>query len=89
MRQDVIWRVLRSYGADAKLILIRILQSACGNAKAAVRCGKSLGEWFQQEKDVRQGDPISPLLFIVYLECAMQSIRDSSEGTSVHGRLIS
>ena len=38
------------------------------SAKAAVRNGTEIGDCFPQEKDCRQGDPSSPIIFITYVE---------------------
>lgn len=86
IRQDVIWAVLKSYGVDAKLI--RVLRNIYDSAKAAVRVGNEVGEWFRQEKGSRQGDPLSPVIFIVYLERVMQRLCRNMTGVSIHGRRI-
>ena len=62
----MIWAVLGLYGLDERLIII--LKSIYENAKAAVRDGTDLGEWFKQEKGVGQGDHISPNVLTLYLE---------------------
>ena len=56
-------------GIDEKLIIV--LKSIYENEKAAVKVGTNLEEWFIQEKEVRQGDPMSPNALKMYLERAM------------------
>ena len=58
------------------------------SAKAAVRFGNDIGDWFRQEKGSRQGGPLSPVIFIVYLERVMQRLCRNTTGVSVQGRLI-
>ena len=36
-------------------------------------------------RSTRQGDPISPTVFIADLEGAMDKVKDSEKGISVHG----
>ena len=38
------------------------------NAQAVVRVNNELGEWFNVRKGTRQGDPVSPHVFITHLE---------------------
>ena len=84
---DLIWATLRSYGVEEGLIdLLKIIYS---DAKAAVRIGGNLGEWLHQEKGTRQGDPISPIIFTIYLERILEHLSDEDQGgLSVHGYKI-
>ena len=81
-----IWAVLESYGIEQKLI--NIIKLVYGSAQAAVRVDGELGDWFRQEVGSRQGDPISPTIFIIYLERIVQRLHEVSTGVSVHGRPI-
>ncbi len=83
VRHNLMWKVFASYGVQPKLI--RVMQCVCQSAKAAVRSGSSLGDWFHQQKGVRQGDPLSPTIFIIYLERALQKLSTHSTGLSLHG----
>ena len=87
IKQNVIWAVLSSYGIQAKLI--RVLQQLYEQSKAAVKMGKDIGEWFMQTLGTKQGDPLSPLIFISHLERLMDKAEDGvKEPVSIHGRLI-
>ena len=47
-------------------------------------CGQE-GSWFATSRGTRQGDPISPTVFIADLERAMDKVKNGEEGISVHG----
>ena len=83
---DVCWAVLRSYGVEEKII--SILSHIYENSKAAVRLGKDIGDWINQEMGTKQGDPISPTLFITHLERVLERLQDMEKGISVHGHCI-
>ena len=83
---DVCWAVLRSYGVVEKII--NILSHIYENSKAAVRLGKDIGDWINQEMGTKQGDPISPTLFITYLERVLEWLQDMEKAISVHGHCI-
>jgi len=87
IKQSVISAVLSSYEVQAKLI--RVFQKLYQKSKAAVKMGQDIGEWFMQTVGTRQGDPLSPLIFISYLERLMDKEKDSDKvPVSIHGRLI-
>ena len=77
---------MKSYDVDSKLI--RLLKEINGNAQAAVRIGNEIGAWFDTSRGTRQGDPISPSLFIMHLERALDKIRDEEAGVSISGTRI-
>lgn len=86
VRHDILEAVLRSFGVGRRLT--QLLNSACQEAKSAVRVGREIGEWFQISVGAKQGDPISPTEFITYLERVMEKIREKESGISVNGTLI-
>ncbi len=75
-----------SYGVGARLN--KILQSSCEISQSAVRVGREMGDWFKTTVGTRQGDPISPTIFISYFERIMDLVRDNGTGISVHGYKI-
>ncbi|CAF4177383.1 unnamed protein product [Rotaria magnacalcarata] len=58
------------------------------NAQSAVRVDKEIGEWFHTSVGTRQGDPLSPLLFITYLERVMDKAIQTDSGISISGTLV-
>jgi len=75
--------MLESYGVDSKLI--HLLKDINYNAEAAVRVCGELGSWFGINRGTRQGDPISPCVFITHLERAIDSIKNEDAGISIYG----
>jgi len=65
------------------------MQHISERAKSAGRVGGELGDWFRTTVGTRQGDPISPTIFISYLERVMDIIKENGTGISVLGHKIS
>ena len=82
----VIWAVLESFGIEQKLI--HLLKEIYLSAKAAVRIGNDTGNWFKQEVGSRQGDPLSPTIFTIYLERILQNMQEEMPGVSIHGTRV-
>ena len=53
-----------------------------------MRVGQELGEWFEQRVGTRQGDPVSPVIFITYLERAMDKNEVNRKGITISGETI-
>ena len=80
-----LWAVFRSYGVPDKLV--RLLSSLYADSKMAVWVNNELREWFAAEIVSRQGDQISPIVFITLLERVMETVEcDSGDiGVNIHG----
>ena len=86
IKHKVIWAVLRSYGIEEKMVTL--LQKIYEKAQSAVRIGKNQEEWFHADLGTRQGDSLSPLLFIAYLERVMDHTKESNCGIRLGGTLV-
>ncbi|CAF4463173.1 unnamed protein product [Rotaria socialis] len=86
IKHKIIWAMLKSYGVDTKMVTL--LQKIYEKSQSAVRIGKDNGEWFRTDVGTRQGDPLSPLLFIAYLERVMDQVRQNTCGINISGILI-
>jgi hypothetical protein len=86
IKHKIIWAMLKSYGVETKLITL--LQKIYENTQPAVRTGKENGECFQTDVEIRQGDPLSPLLFIAYLERVMDQLRHNTCEINIGGKFI-
>ncbi|CAF2133571.1 unnamed protein product [Rotaria magnacalcarata] len=86
IKHNIIWVVLKSYGIGNKTLAL--LQNIYEQAQSAVRVDKEIGEWFHTSVGTRQGDPLSPLLFITYLERVMDKAIQTDSGISISGTLV-
>jgi hypothetical protein len=59
------WYKMITYGISCKII--KILQSMYNSAKLCVRASGSLTDYFDSYTGVKQGETISPLLFILFV----------------------
>jgi hypothetical protein len=86
IKHKIIWAVLQSYGVETKMI--RLLHKIYEKAQSAIRIGKDRGDWFQTDVGTRQGDPLSPLLFITYLERVMDQVKQNTCGINISGIIV-
>ena len=86
VKHKVIWAVLRSYDIEEKMVTL--LEKIYEKAQSAVRIGKNQGAWSRTEVGIRQGDPLSPLLFIEYLEKVMDHLKESKYGINISGTIV-
>ena len=86
VKHKIIWAVLRSYGVEEKMVTL--LQKIYEITQLAVRIRKMQGVWFPIDIGTRQGDPLSPLLFIVYLERVMDHLKESECGININGIIL-
>jgi len=52
----------------------RVVDILLNKTKLVVRINGQFGNWFDSNVGIPQGDSLSPLLFIIYLEAALKSV---------------
>ena len=67
--------------------MVALPQKIYWKAQSTVRIGRRQGEWFYTGTRTRQGDPLSPLLFIAYLERVMDHMKENNCGKRFGGIL--
>ena len=78
LHRPTMWNILRSYGLPMKIInIIRMLYDG---STSCVRVGGTNTERFEITSGVRQGDVLSPVLFIIVLDWVMRRTCDISDG---------
>ena len=78
---------MRLYNINANLI--RVIKQLYDKATSAVYYNGSTGDWFRTTVGVRQGCPLSPTLFNLFLERIMTDALQEHEGTvSIGGRTV-
>ena len=86
IKHNIIWAVLRFYGVENKLVIL--LQQIYNKSQSAVRIGTDIGDWFPINVGTRQGDTLSPILFIAYLEKVMEEVINEDKGVNASGTLV-
>jgi hypothetical protein len=51
----------------------------------SVKVNDSMGSYFKSRKGVRQGDPLSPLLFNLTSDCLAKMVQIAQENTLIKG----
>ena len=74
-----LWATMRLYNINANLI--RVIKQLYDKATSAVYYNGSTGDWFRTTVGVRQGCPLSPTLFNIFLERIMTDALQEHEGT--------
>ena len=66
VNRDIIYTSLIKYNIPDKLI--KLIKLTMQHTKMKVKVNNSYSEWFETKTGVRQGDPLSALLFSVVLD---------------------
>ena len=64
--REGLWEALKQYGVKGRLL--RAVQGLYKDSEATVRVGEEIIDWFEVQPGVRQGCPMSPWLFNIYLD---------------------
>lgn len=83
--QAGLWQVMREFNFDNNIV--KIIQALYDNASSAVLFNNQVGDFFKTPVGVRQGCPLSPTLFNIFLEHIMLRTLDNFQPSiSINGR---
>ena len=78
LHRNSMWKILRSYGLPMKIInMIKLLYEG---SKSCVRVGGTNTDYFDITSGVKQGDVLSPILFIVMVDWILRRTVDGEDG---------
>ncbi|CAG4934862.1 unnamed protein product [Colias eurytheme] len=80
LSHDSIWETLRTQNVEKEYI--QVLKNIYSDCRSRVKLEK-VGPWFPVKRGVRQGDPISPKLFIATLESVISHLDWSQYGIKI------
>jgi hypothetical protein len=72
VNRDVIFSSLTEHNVPDKLI--KLIKLTMQQTKMKVKVNNGYSEWFETKTGVRQGDPLSALLFSVVLDSAINNL---------------
>ncbi|PZC85788.1 hypothetical protein B5X24_HaOG215150 [Helicoverpa armigera] len=85
LKHSYIWDSLKNQGVESKYI--RIIKQIYINSTAKIQL-ESLGEQFEVQKGVRQGDPLSPKIFNAVLENIFRQMNWDDFGININGEKL-
>eukprot|EP00033_Pygsuia_biforma_P000669 GCRY01000787.1.p1 GENE.GCRY01000787.1~~GCRY01000787.1.p1 ORF type:complete len:657 (-),score=74.41 GCRY01000787.1:34-2004(-) len=84
-RNGLWWR-LEKMGVDGKCG--RLIRKSYEKVESAVMTESGLSRWFEVELGVRQGDVLSPVLFLVFMEELIERMRVKCVGVKVDAKVL-
>ena len=83
--RDGIWYKLLQSGASSKFV--NMLKAIYKKVKSCIKVHGNLSRYFESYMGVKKGEPLSPLLFILFINDMETSIYDQSADQSTQSRL--
>ena len=84
---DYIWRVLQTLNFAASTVALRLIQNLYRDVKSCVMINGIMSESYTVTRGMRQGDPLSCLLFDFAIEPLAEALRSSElKGFNIPGQ---
>ena len=81
--RDALWFKLMDTGVSSKMF--KILRSLCNKVFAAVKSNANVSDYFEVSLGVKQGEPLSLLLFILFINDVHTDLSGSYEESVISG----
>ena len=86
VNRDALWFKLMQSGVSSKMI--RIIKSLYGKVFAAIKLNANISDYFEVSLGVKQGEPLSPLLFILFINDVHSDLIGDTHDSVVSGLTI-
>ena len=82
VRREVFYNILNGFGIPMKLV--RLIKMCLNEIYSRVQVGKNLSDMLPIRNGLKQGNALTPLLFIFALEHAIRWVQVKQDGLKLH-----
>ena len=86
VNRDALWKILRYYGIPQKII--KMVQAFYSNCKCRIQLKNQISEAFEILTGVKQGDVLSPFLFLLVIDYGLKMLEDQDYGIEISGNKL-
>jgi len=81
IHKEALWKCMKEFKIPTKLI--NMCKTCVQKTRSVVRIGGTLSSFFENKTSLKQGDPLSPILFNLALQKAIHGIKMVSSGIKI------
>ena len=79
--REGLWKKMWEYGVEESFV--RLCKGLCEGVQASVQVDGQQSRWFRVEEGLRQGCPLSPLLYSIYIMGMVEELERESLGVNL------